>query len=498
MGRYVSIWFRHLTTNRFMARFPELKDVPFVLATTSKGRMVVAAASAKAEAAGIRIGMAVADARAVQPTLKVLDDKPALAGKLLAALGEWAIRYSPQVAMDAPDGLILEVSGCAHLWGGEQEYLKDIRDRLRQRGYDVRAGMADTIGAAWAVARFGKANTIIEPGGQIEVLTSLPPAALRLEDTLLQRMDKLGLRTIGSFIHMPRTALRRRFGQQLLVRIDQAAGNQPEALDLIRPVTPYQERLPCLEPIRTRVGIEIALGKLLEGLCARLQKESNGLRSCMFHSYRVDGDIQQIDIGTNRPTRNKDHLFKLFELKLGDIAPGLGIGLFLLEATLVEPLAADTEKLWSGPSPKEETAAIELLDRIAAKIGPGCVRRYLPAEHYWPERSFRPAAFTMEKPETIWRADLPRPIHLLSVPVPIQVMVPLPDYPPIQFLYQGEWHKISKADGAERIEQEWWLEDGLHRDYYCLEDTEGRRYWVFRLGHFDNDEHQWLLHGFFA
>ena len=498
MGRYVSIWFRHLTANRFMARFPELRKVAFVLAAPERGRMVVMAASALAEAAGIRTGMVVADAKAVFPTLKVLDDKPELAEKLLTALGAWCLRYTPEVAVDLPDGLLLEVSGCAHLWGGDLPYLKDITMKLRQKGYDVRAAMAPTIGSAWAVARYGISKAVIEAGGQMDALLSLPPAALRLDSAVLERLDKLGLRTIGSFINMPRPALRRRFGQALLTRLDQALGLETEPLQLIRPIEPYQERLPCLEPIRTATGIEIAVKKLLEALCGRLEREAKGLRSCMLKGYRIDGDIQQVAIGTNRPTRNVEHLYKLFELKLGDIEPDLGIELFLLEAPVVEALPATVEKLWHNGSGKDETKVAELLDRLAIKIGPSCIHRYLPDEHHWPERSFKEASFFSEKPATGWRADLPRPVQLLSDPVPIQVTVPLPDYPPIQFLYRDQLHKVRKADGPERIEQVWWLQDGLHRDYYIVEDEHGCRYWLFRLGHYDNEEHQWFLHGFFA
>lgn len=498
MGRYVSIWLRHLTTDRFITRYPELAKVPFVLAAPQRGRMIIAASNAMAETAGIRPGLVLADARAVLPSLTVMDDRPELAGKLLSALAEWCLRYSPEVAIDPPDGLLLEVTGCAHLWGGELTYLKDIVMKLQQKGYDARGAMAPTIGTAWAVARFGTISHIIEAGAQMEALLPLPPAALRMETGIVERLQKLGLTQIGSFIKMPRTALRRRFGQQLLTRLDQALGTEVEPLQLIRPVEPYQERLPCLEPIRTATGIEIALRKLLESLCLRLEREGMGLRRCMLKGFRIDGNVQEIGIGTNRPTRNVEHLYKLFELKLETIEPALGIELFLLEAPVVEVLPASIEKLWRNMGDTDNTKVAELLDRIAVKIGPGCIHRYVPAEHHWPERSFQESASLTEVPPVPWPTDLPRPVHLLADPVPIQVTVPLPDYPPIQFIFKGQLHKVRKADGPERIEQEWWIADGLHRDYYCVEDTEGRRYWVFRLGHYDHEDHEWFLHGFFA
>ncbi len=496
--RFIAIWFRHLTTDRIVRSKPELKDVPFVLTASERGRMVITAANLAAQQKGINVNMVVADCRAIYPTLQVFDDKPGQAEKLLNALAEWCMRYTPVAAVDLPDGLILDVSGCAHLWGGERPYLKDIITKLRGYGYDVRAAIADTIGTAWAISRFGLVSPIVEPCNQMEVLLPLPPAALRLDPLILERLDKLGLHHIGSFINMPRKALRRRFGQTLLSRLEQALGLEYEALQPIQPIEPYQERLPSLEPIRTATGIEIALKQLLEKLCLRLAKENKGVRKCVFKCYRVDGNVQQIEIGTNQSSRNVKHLFKLFELKIGAIAPALGIEVFTIDAPIVEDISVTQDALWDFTEGGNGTAIAELLDRIAGKLGEGTIRRYLPDEHYWPERSMKIAASLAEKPETGWRTDMPRPINLLPQPETIEVTVPMPDYPPMLFNYKGVLHTVKKADGPERIEQEWWLEHGLYRDYYCIEDEKGVRYWLFRLGSYDSGEPKWFIHGFFA
>ncbi len=269
--RFVSIWFRHLTTDWLTLRRPELKEVPFVFAAPERSRIIITAANALAEKQGITVGMATADAKAIVPSLKVVDESPGQAVKLLKALGEWCIRYTPLIAIDPPDGLILDVSGCAHLWGGERAYLGTIIKILRSKGYDARGAMADTLGAAWAVARFAKLKPIIEPDGQKDSLLALPPAALRLDPLILERLQKLGFYTIKSFIGIGRSVLRRRFGQGFLVRLDQALGNEDEPLQLLQPLEPYHERLPCLEPIRTATGIEIAIKQLLENLCRRLR-----------------------------------------------------------------------------------------------------------------------------------------------------------------------------------------------------------------------------------
>jgi len=497
--RYAAIWFRHLKTDWMVRRQPAFKDVPFVMAAPEHGRMVIKAANAASQNKGIDTGMVVADCRAILPTLQAFDDKPELAEKLLNALAEWCLRYTPVVAIDRPDGLILDVSGCPHLWGGEKPYLKDILAKLRGFGYDVRAAIADTIGAAWAIARFGQVSPIVAPCRQVEAILPLPPAALRLDAPILERLEKLGLHQIQSFINMPHKALRRRFGELLLTRLGQALGWEHEVIEPIRLAQPYQERLPSLEPIKTAKGIEIALRQLLEKTCLRLAKEEKGLRKCVFKCHRIDGLTQQIEIGTSRPSRNAEHLFKLFELKIATIAPALGIEVFVLEATIVEDVVSAQETLWNFTDGGNSAAIGELLDKIAGKLGQTTIRRYLPDEHYWPERSAKTAASFTEKPQTKWRTDLPRPIHLLQTPETIEVTVPIPDYPPMLFRCKGELHNVKKADGPERIEQEWWIEQGQYRDYYIVEDEGGARYWIFRQGSYEQGNNpQWFIHGFFA
>jgi protein ImuB len=327
----------------------------------------------------------------------------------------------------------------------------------------------------------------------------LPPAALRVEQPMLDRLHKLGLTQVRHLLAIPAPALRRRFGPELLLRLDQAMGQEEETIQPVVPAPSWQERLPCPEPIATATGIEIALQRLLDTLCRRLQQEEKGLRTAAFKAYRVDGKMEEIAIGTNRATHNAAHLFKLFEIKIPTIEPDLGIELFVLEAAKVEDLSPLQEKLWEGDCGLENTHLAQLLDRIAGKVGAAAIHRYLPDEHYWPERSIKLATSLNETTATAWRADRPRPIQLLAKPEPIEVTAPIPDYPPMLFRYKGKLHTIKKADGPERIEREWWLEEGPHRDYYSVEDEEGARYWLFRSGHYTGDKtQQWFIHGFFA
>ncbi|HLT87743.1 MAG TPA: DNA polymerase Y family protein [Sphingobacterium sp.] len=497
--RYAVLWFPFLLTDWYTKHNPELGDMPFVFAMPMRGRMCVSAINPLAAQLGVVSNMAVADARAAIPKLTVLQDKPQRKEKLLKAMGLWCMRYTPMVSVDTADFLTLDITGCAHLWGGEEAYLQEIHLQLKQKGYEVRIGIASTIGAAWAIARYGQHGTIIPEDTQQQALSMMPIACLRLESNLLERLKKLGFRTVASVMQIPPQVLKRRFGEDLTKRVAQALGKKEEFIIPLKPVIPYAERLPCLEPIKTAKGIEIAIEKLLDMLCKRLMGEGKGLRNAKLSCYRVDGKVKSIEIGTNRPSAHAKHLLSLFKEKIPTIAPGWGIEVFVLEAPKVEDAIAAQELLWNGEGSLDNDALAELLDRFKGRDGTCCINRFLPDEHYWPERSIRLAVSLTEKRTTAWRMDRPRPTRLLNPPHPIEVSAPIPDYPPMLFRYKGEVHLIKKADGPERIECEWWIEQGEHRDYYYVEDDQGRRYWLFRLGHYQGDRSaNWYLHGFFA
>ena len=499
--RYVSIWFRHLLADWQVIRRPELKELPFAFVAPDHGRMMVTAVSSMAQAEGVKVGMRAADAKAICPTLEALDDKPGRTLQLLKGLGAWCIRYSPLVMVDdfSMDGLLMDVSGCAHLWGGEKSYIKEIVSRFKSKGYLVRMAMADTPGAAWAIARYGTITPLIPSGGHTDALLPLPPEALRLNMDILAKLQKLGFKQIKSFAGMPRSVLRRRFGEDLLLRLGQALGTIDEPLQALQLPVQYQERLPCLEPIRTRGGIEVAIQRLLQQLCLHLQNDGKGLRTAVLTCYRIDGQVVQVAIGTSQATHSVSHLFQLFQLKIDQIRPALGIELFVLEAPQVNEVRPGQEVIWTGKPGLDDQSVSRLLDRVAGKVGVQAIRRYVPAAHYWPERSLKQALNITEKPLTEWRIDQPRPTELLSRPEPIQVMALVPDHPPVFFIYKGVKHQVIKADGPERIEREWWLDSGEHRDYYQVEDEMGQRYWLFRSGHYDdNGRYKWFIHGFFA
>jgi protein ImuB len=350
------------------------------------------------------------------------------------------------------------------------------------------------------MARYGAGKiSIIHPGEQEQALLSLPASCLRLESPVIERLHKLGLKTVHDFISMPTKVLRRRFGDAIITRIQQAIGSIEEYIEPEYPPEPYTYRLPCLEPIATRTGIEMALEQLLEMACRGLHKEGKGLRHCIFRAYRIDHGIETIEISTNLASADAKHLFGLFAIRIDQVEPGLGIEIFILEAKRIEEIVAGQQQLWSTGAGLLDEELGQLLDRLSGKFGKECIHRYLPAEHYWPERSYQLAADLSEEKKIDWPTHRPRPLQLLRSPEKIEVMAPIPDYPPMNFRYKGKLYKVVSADGPERIEQEWWLNRGEHRDYYHVEDEEGTRYWIFREGHYNEaGTAQWFLHGYFS
>jgi protein ImuB len=497
MKRFMSISFPYLVTDWWTIRQPLLKKLPVVISAKSHGRMIISSVNELAERENIHPGMVLADARAIIPALHVIDEEPLLAPRLLKKIAEWCIRYTPVTAVDDPDSILLDTTGCAHLWGDEQIYLDSILCRLKQFGYSVRAAISDTIGASWAIARFGK-QPVVENKMHIDALMKLPPEALRLDAGSLEKLYKLGLTRIGDFIHLPRRVLYRRFGKEFMQRIDQAIGNEEEIIKPVKLETIYSERLPCLEFIVTAAGIEIALERLIEKICYRLKSEEKGLRKTILKCYRCDNRIEKIEIGTSSPTSSAQHIKKLFEEKICRLEPGPGIELFILEAPVIEPHQSQQNNFWQTSGGLKDRRIAELVDKLSMRVGQSFIHRYAPAEHYWPERSFIEAPLN-EKFPLEWKADKRRPVYMFPEPQKIQVTAPIPDYPPMLFRYGGTLHKISKADGPERIEQEWWIQEGEHRDYYIVENEQGSRYWIFRSGHYEAEKTaEWYLHGLFA
>ncbi|MGR0183520.1 Y-family DNA polymerase [Azospirillum aestuarii] len=528
--RILSLWLPRLPTDAHSRRHPALCGHPLAAILAERGRLAVAAVNRAAAEAGVRPGMSLADARAIEPALAVFDAEPESDARLLERIAGWCTRYTPWTTPDGPDGVALDITGCAHLFGGEEAMAADLTARLTAAGFESRLAVADTPAAAWALARFGrKAPTLPLRGslppplrrGGIDsslpcgagegrgggnradtLLSPLPVAALRLPPATVDGLAAVGLRRIGDLHAVPRATLAARFGPELLRRLDQAYGRLDEPLSPRLPVPPHSVRLALPEPLTTAEAIAEALRRLLATLCAGLEKSGEGARRLRLELHRVDRRLedapQTLAIGTGHPVRRPDALMRLFAQKLDRVEPGPGLELMVLSATEAGPLAAAQAALDGGIDGQPELG--ELMDRLANRLGARAVLRLVPRQSWLPERSVAPASAFADAPGgSLWPADRPRPVRLLAPPEPIEAMALVPDDPPVMFRWRGAQHRIRLADGPERIAAEWWRSDGEPRDYYRVEDEAGRRFWVFRQGLYrPGVAAPWFLHGFFG
>ncbi len=479
-------------------------------------RRVIEAADAAAAALGLRPGMAVAQAVAVVPGLHVLDADPAEDIAALERLARWCQRATPLAATDAPGGIWLDVAGCTHLWGGEQALLDHLAARLAQDGVTAHAAIADTPGAAHALARNG--GGIIAQGAQEAAIAPLPVAALRLPAEMVATLRRLGFERIGALARIPRALLARRFGPEPGRRIDQAHGAVAEPLQPLPHESKLQHRIAFLEPLLTAEALSTATTHLLEPLCSAMERAGLGARRLDLLFERVDGTVQATRIGTARPNRDARHLTRLLDERIEQVDPGLGVEAMRLVVGVAEPLvyaqeaAAFGEVATNGVATNgaatngaatDEPSVAELVDRLQNRLGPERVWRAAPVESDVPERSVRRIPPLTPSTGATWSAALPRPSRLLDPPQLVEAMALLPDQPPVAFTWRRRRHRVRRADGPERIHGEWWRRDtevAAVRDYFRVEDEGGDRFWLFRRGDGADPatgDLRWFLHGIF-
>ena len=498
------------------------EEIPFATVADSAGRRLLAAVNSAATAAGLAPGMPLADALSFFPGLATAAAELAEDAAALRRLAEWCGRYSPWTAPDGVDGVRIEITGSAHLWGGERALAADLIARLDHRHVSGRIAIADTLGAAWAMARFAEAPVILPPGDCRAALAPLPVEALRLDPATTQGLRRVGLKRVGDLSAMPRDALARRFGETVMQRLDQAQGDMPEPLSPLGEVPTRRVRLSFAEPITEPTDLMLATERLTADLVQRLVREGTGARRVDLGFHRVDGRVERIRLGTARPSRDQHHLAALFKERLDTVDPGLGVEDMILAAFAVEPLPAEQIGLLGHPAGSEASGIAPLLDRLGNKLGLAAVSRLEPRESHIPERaSVRVPAAGPHPGLPPWPRGRegpaqregggkpPRPIRLFEPPEPVEAFWLLPDDPPFRFAWRRRRHRVTRADGPERIADEWWQpaasgadprEGGdASRDYYRVEDEEGRRFWLFRAGLHGNDcRPRWFVHGVFS
>ena len=490
--RILAIWLARLAIDRWYHAHPDCpaghdQSEPLVLIAETAHGPRIAAANAAGLGAGARPGMMLADARALCPQIATAPSDPAGDRAFLETLAVWAQRWGPWSALDPPDGLLVDVTGAAHLFGGEAALLSDAQARLAARGLLSRAGIAPTAGAAWALSRYGPEGALFHPGDSLD---ALPVAALRLDGDTALLLRRLGLKRIGDIAGIGRDALARRFrtarapAANPLVRLDQLLGRVPEPLlpVLAQAMPMVQRRL--VEPIRHRALLAKVMSDLAEAMARELEGLGQGARRLELALWKVDGEVVARRLEMAAASREAAHMVRLFDRKLDDIDAGFGIELVRLSAPWCEPLAlrqADFEVAAEAHG----TSLAACIDRLSVRLGADAVRRPVPHASHLPERAQRwqpPLA-----PEGPGQDELPfhaRPLKLLDRPEPIAVLYASPDGQPRRFRWRGRVHDVARAEGPERIAPEWWREGGKARlrDYYRIEDGEGRRYWIYRYG----------------
>lgn len=467
-------------------------------------RRVVTALDAAAERLGLRTGMPVAKARALAPGLAVREADPRADAEGLERLALWAMeRLAPIVAVDPPDGLVLDTTGADHLHGGEAAMLTSIVQRFAAAGANARAAIADSWGAAHAAARHLPGATTVVPAGQhATMLRSLPIAALRLEPGIVRDLRILGFVRIGDLMDQPRAPLALRFGPEIGRRLDQALGLVAQPIEPIRSPKLVEVRRIFGEPIAAPETIARYTGKLVAALCAELETRGLGARRLDLLFHRVDNTRQAIRIGTAQPVRDAKRLTRLLTEKIETVEPGFGIELMALAAIAAEPLRE--KQVVSSLVDEPEPDLRGLIDVLANRVGEDRICRFVPVRSDVPERSVVRGPSLSPETGATWDGDWPRPPRLLSRPEPIETMALLPDHPPVWFIWRGVRRRVRRADGPERIRGEWWKRDAeltTVRDYFRVEDDTGERFWIFRSGdgeHPESGSQSWLLHGIFG
>jgi protein ImuB len=530
--RILSLWFPRLGVDRAVRQQPQLGGEPMAIVDTVANAQVISSLSAAAQAAGLYPGQPVRDAHAMCERLVTRPRNPLAEARFLAVLRRWAGKFSPWVAEEGEAGLVVDLTGCAHLFGGEAPLMQVVRDDCHDMGLAVQMGLADTRGAAWALARHAGAAAapdrngdaidqearatrsragkrhwskggaapqvatqgpapgmhIAAPGHTYAALAPLPIAALRLDDDTAAQLARLGLRQVQDLVGQPRAALARRFGRGLVYRMDQALGSAPEPVSPARPPDHFAIRLTLPEPIGLAEDMLAGIDRLLPALCARLDTRRRAIRRLRLEAHRADHGVAAVEVALARPSTDPARIRPLLEMKLDDIDAGFGIDMLRLEAVQTEPVheARPVGHLEAGQAVADRLARADALDdlmgRLGARVGMEAITRLHPASSHIPEKTATVlAAAWSAPPEDPWpRSPGPRPL-LLWRPEIVQA----PDRPalPAEFRWRGRTHTLTRASGPERIAPEWWLDEPDWRtgtrDYWRVTVATGEELWLY-------------------
>jgi protein ImuB len=548
--RILSLWFPRLAAERYLRRLGGALPRPFAVTEDRNGAQVIVSLDPEAERAGLRPDQPLRDATAMCPDLLTRPANPLAEAAFLTVLRRWAGKFSPWVAEEPPDSLLIDLTGCAHLFGGEAALLAQVELDCADLGLTMRAGIADTPGAAWALARFAgngispsrsgddimqearatrsraakrrawdrsglppaqpfhpvSQGMIAQPGQMRQVLAPLPVAALRLPPDTVAGLARLGLHRVGDLTGLPRAALARRFGTETLRRLDQALGLETEPVSPARAPLHFAARITFPDPIGLLADVQAGLDRLLPALAARLTEKGRGARRVRAQAFRSDGRIEVIEVGLARPAADPARIRPLLWLKLDRIDPGFGIDCLRLEAVETEPVHATQhsghqDAAAAAGAQRSGTLALEdLLGKLGARLGMEAVTRLHPAESHIPEKSVQVLT-------AAWSAPAPGPWPAARAPRPLLLFRPeavtAPQVPPVPqaFRWRRRDLRVLTATGPERIAPEWWLDDpdwrSGPRDYWRVVTDTGDRLWLF-FAHGADLSPGWFCHGRFG
>lgn len=541
--RILSLWFPRLAAERVLRQRLNAVDQPFAVVGDRKGAQTLVSLSPGAEAAGLRLGQGLRDAVAMCPDLLTVTEAVGADAAFLTALCRWAGKFSPWVAPEARDAIVMDLTGCAHLFGGEAGLLDQIVAECTDLRLTVRAGIADTRGAAWALARYAGQQTgplrsgdeirqearatrsraarhdrratgatvntvsvgLIAPSGQMrQVLGPLPMAALRLPPEAVEGLARLGLKRVQDVMDLPRAALARRFGADVLRRLDQSLGLEPEPVNPAATAPHFAVRLSFPDPIGLLADVTAGLDRLLPPLCAKLTTLGQGARRVRLEAYRCDAEVRQIEVSLARATDDASRIRPLLMLKLAEIDAGPGIDCLRLEVTQTETVPQQQSRAvldaTRGMVPPGSAALDDLIGKLGARIGPESVIRLHPADSHIPGKTAQTlaAAWSQPAPSPWPRPSGPRPVLLFR---PEAVQAPDGAAPPSRLRWRGRDLTLRVAIGPERLLPEWWLDDpdwrSGARDYWRMEMEGGDRLWIF-YAHGAEVSSGWFCHGVFA
>jgi protein ImuB len=507
MTRVVSLFLPTLSTDRDRRKSGDAApppEAPLVLVGRDGRRRVVLAADVVAQAAGLRVGMPATKAQVLVPGLILQDADSAADAEALDRLALWMLqRFAPIVAPDPPDGLVIDSTGADHLHGGETVMLATLIDKLAGVGIRALGAIADTWGAAHALARFAARPAFVSaPGAAATDVAALPIASLRLAPELVDGLRVLGFERISDLLAQPRAPLTLRFGPELGRRLDQATGGLAEPIQPIRPEELIEVRRVFAEPIGAAETIARYIGKLSVQLCEALEQKGLGARRLDLICHRVDSRAQAVRVGTALPLRDVKRMTRLLSDKIETIEPGFGIEIMTLAATVAEPLTL--KQAVTSLVAEAESDVSGLIDLLANRVGEQNLYRAAPVASDVPERAVRHVPALAADTGADWPGHWPRPARLFARPEPIETVALLPDHPPVTFTWRGVRRRVKRADGPERVFGEWWKRDPeliAVRDYFRIEDDAGERFWVFRAGDGDDPltgSQRWFLHGIFG